>query len=502
MTSAAHKTADTVRPKRVIGVMTIAALMDLLDITVVNVALPTLRTKLHASGTELEWLLAGYMLAFGATLVVWGRVGDLAGRKRVFLGAVAAFGAASLGAGLAPNILCLIAFRIAQGAAAGALVPQVLATYRTALDDATRVVAFGIYGAVAGLAAALGVMLGGILTQYSVLGLGWRAIFLVNVPIAIGVLVTGVTAVPDTRPAQRRPLDPTTTVLLPVSLAAILYALLEGRDRGWPGWLIALLAAGLAGVALTARLERAPRNARRAPLLNTQQFTQRTFAAGIGIQALFSAALQGFSLAFVLWLQVGHQYTPLHTGLTLLAFSAGAMVTAPKAGQLAEKRGRGILAAGAAMLGIGIGVVGIPAWQDTAHVNIATTLIGLAVAGAGLGLLVVPLVNVVLVAVPRELAGGASGTFSTAQQLGGALGVAILGGLFFNQPTGTALNAGFRAALIAAMIAYGVAGLLCRALPDRALSETEVLNITSTDQATAASPAASGCTQQPMPSSP
>jgi EmrB/QacA subfamily drug resistance transporter len=490
MSFAASRNVDSVRPRLVISVMTLAALMDLLDVTVVSVALPTLRTKLHASGMDLEWLVAGYLLAFGATLLVWGRIGDLIGRKKVFLGAVAAFGVASLGAGLAPSIVWLIAFRIAQGAAAGALVPQVLATYRTALDDAARIVAFGIYGAAAGLASALGVVLGGILTQYSLLGLGWRAIFLVNVPIAVCVLAIGVTAVPDTSPAQRRPLDPATAALLPISLAAILYALLEGRDRRWPAWLVVLLAAGLGGIALTVKRERASRSSRCAPLLNIHQFTHPTFAVGIGIQALFSAALQGFSLAFVLWLQVGHDYTPLHTGLVLLAFSAGAMVTAPKAGHLAERRGRGILAAGAVLLSVGVALVGIPAWQDSAHVSTPAALIGLVVAGAGLGLLVVPLVNVVLVAVPRELAGGASGVFSTAQMLGGALGVAVIGGLFFSQPGGTTLNAGFRAALIGAMVAYGVAGLLCWALPDRALSETEVLDITSNDAAAPGPPAA------------
>jgi EmrB/QacA subfamily drug resistance transporter len=487
MTLFADARTVPLRPKLVISVMTLAALMDLLDITVVNVALPTLRTRLQASGTELEWLLAGYMLAFGATLVLWGRIGDLVGRKPVFLAAVAAFGAASLGAGLAPNIGCLVGFRIAQGAAAGALVPQVLATYRTVLDDASRVAAFGIYGAVACLAAALGVILGGLLTQYSVLGLGWRAIFLVNVPIAVGVLVVGVSAVPDSRPARPCPLDPAAAVLLPVSLAAIIYALLEGRGRGWPFWLIALLTAGLAGVGLTAKLEWVT-SARRAPLLNIQQFTQPAFSAGIAIQALFSAALQGFSLVFVLWLQVGHHYTPLHTGLTLLAFSAGAMVTAPRAGQLAEKRGRGVLAVGAVLLAAGVGVVGVPAWQGAAHIDPATTLAGLAVAGAGLGWLVVPLINVVLVAVPRELAGGASGTFTTAQQLGGSIGVAMLGSLFFSRAAGGTLDGGFRAAVVAAMAAYCAAAILCSLLPGRGLSEAEVLEVTDGENLAAVAP--------------
>src|SRR5664279_4917731 len=185
------------RPTAVIVVMTAAALMDLLDVTVVNVALPTLRARLHATPTQLEWLVAGYLLAFGGTLIVWGRIGDVAGRRRVFLSAVAAFGAASLAAGVAPSIHWLIVFCVIQGAAAGALVPQVLATFRTSLEPTARTLAFGIYGAVAGLAAAAGVVLGGVLTQYRLFGLGWRAIFLVNVPLAAAVLASGLFVVPE-----------------------------------------------------------------------------------------------------------------------------------------------------------------------------------------------------------------------------------------------------------------------------------------------------------------
>jgi EmrB/QacA subfamily drug resistance transporter len=463
------------RPVLVIAVMTIAALMDMLDVTVVNVALPTLRSKLHAGSTQLEWLLAGYLLAFGATLIVWGRIGDIVGRRRVFIGAVAAFGTASLGAGLSPNIEWLICFRIIQGAAAGAMVPQVLATFRSSLDHATRVVAFGIYGAVAGLAAAAGVVLGGVLTQYDVLGLGWRAIFFVNVPVAVGVLLCA-RAIPESRPSVRQALDPAPMVLVPLSLAAIVYPLIEGRAHGWPVWIWCVLAAGMAGLVLAVLLDRRTRDDR-APLLNVQQFRIRAFSAGLGVQALFSGALQAMSLTFVLWLQVGHRYTPLHTGLTLLAFSAGAIVTAPQSGKLAESHGRRVLIAGALLLVVGTVMLGIPAWSSSAGVPGWACFGGLAIAGAGLGLLVVPLVNVVLAAVPVETAGGASGTFSTAQQIGGALGIAIIGTVFFSVAPGPHLNGAFGAALIAVVIAYAGAGALCALLPRSALSEEQTLDL-------------------------
>ena len=463
------------RPGLMIAVMTLAALMDMLDITVVNVALPTLRARLHGGPTQLEWLVAGYLLAFGATLILWGRLGDVLGRRRVFLAAVAAFGLGSLGAGVSGSIDVLIAFRVIQGAAAGALIPQVLATYRAHLDHRRRVMAFGVYGAVAGLAAAAGVVLGGVLTQYSLFGLGWRAIFLVNVPIAVLVLAVGVVVIPESRPAIRGSLDPAALVLLPLSLAAVVYPLLEGRADGWPAWLISLLIAGVIGVGAVGWLERHRRG--RQPLLDMSLFGHRAFTAGLGVQALFSAALQGFSLALVLWLQLGHGYTPLHTGLTLLAFSAGAMITAPQAGTWAEQQGRRVLVLGAALLVVGVGVLGIPAWQGVTHLGPWLSLTGLFIGGAGLGLLVVPLVNVVLSAVPVEIAGGASGMFSTAQQLGGAIGVAALGSIFFGIHRADHLNTAFAATLTGAMIAFALSGVLAATLPRTALSEEAVLDV-------------------------
>ncbi|MGN6608432.1 MAG: MFS transporter [Jatrophihabitans sp.] len=465
------------RPTALVVVMMVAALMDLLDVTVVNVALPTLRAHLHASPSQLEWIVAGYLLAFGSTLIVWGRIGDLVGRRRVFLAAVAVFGAASLAAGTSGGIEWLIVFRVLQGGAAGALVPQVLATFRTALPPAMRMAAFGVYGAVAGLAAAVGVVLGGVFTQESVLGLGWRAIFLVNVPVAAVVLVAGAVVVPESRPVTSSRLPWPTMVGLPVAFAAIVHPLTEGRAHGWPLWMVAEGVAGVvllaAAVAVDARRDRVGRPA----LVRPQQFRVAAFSFGLGVQALFSAALQGFSLAFVLWLQAGHRWTPLHTGLTLLAFSAGAMITAPVAGQLAQTRGRRVLASGAVLLVLGVGVAALPAWRTSPSPSLWAIVPGLVLGGAGLGLLVVPLVNVVLAAVPDDAAGGASGVFSTAQQLGGALGIAVIGSMFFAHERAPHLDTAFGVAAVAACVGYAAAGALSLRLPRRAVSDERLLEL-------------------------
>ncbi|HME65488.1 MAG TPA: MFS transporter, partial [Streptosporangiaceae bacterium] len=217
-------------------VMIVGALMDMIDVTIVNVALPTIRGDLHASATQLEWVVSAYMLAFAAALIIAGNLGDLFGRKKVFLCGVAVFGLASLAAGLSGSGAELIAARVVQGTAAAAMAPQVLATFRAVFSGAERGKAFSIYGAMLGFASAVGLLLGGVLTEANLFGWSWRAVFFVNIPVAVAALIAGLRFVPETRdPGARRP-DVTGAVLLAASLVAIVYPLLEGRQLGWPTW--------------------------------------------------------------------------------------------------------------------------------------------------------------------------------------------------------------------------------------------------------------------------
>src|SRR6266700_963479 len=399
-------------------VMIVGALMDMIDVTIVNVALPSFRRDLHASATQLEWVVSGYMLAFAAALIIAGNLGDKFGRKRVFLAGAALFGLASLAAGLSGSGAELIAARIVQGAAAAAMAPQVLATFRAIFGPAERGKAFGIYGAMLGFASAIGLVLGGVLTDANLFGWGWRSVFYVNVPVAVAALIAGARLVPETRdPAARRPNLPG-AVLLAGPLVAIVYPLLEGRQLGWPAWVWPLMAAGVAGLVALGLIE-ARRSSRSgqgvAPLLRAGLFRVPAFAAGMGVQLAFFAGMQGFFLAFALWLQA-----------------------APH-----------------------VGVNGSP-WPIVP---------GLVVAGAGLALLVIPLVNVVLAAVPAEVAGGASGLFSTAQQLGGALGVALLGSVFFGYLGGHSFEAALVHTAPYAMGAFALCGVLALLLPRTAVSE-------------------------------
>ncbi len=454
-------------------VMIVGALMDMIDVTIVNVALPTVRRDLHASATQLEWVVSGYMLAFAAALIIAGNLGDLLGRKRVFLAGVAVFGLASLAAGLAGTGAELIAARVVQGTAAAAMAPQVLATFRAVFTGAERGKAFSIYGAMLGFASAVGLLLGGLLTEANLFGWSWRAVFFVNVPVAACALIAGLRFVPETKdPGARRP-DVPGAVLLAGSLVAIVYPLLEGRQLGWPAWVWVLFAAGVAGLGALGLLE-ARRTGRRtggpAPLLRPGLFRVPAFAAGLGVQMAFAAGLQGFFLAFALWLQAGEHFSPLKAGLTAVAFSAGSFIGAPVAVPLAQRHGRRVLAIGGALMAAGIAGVALAASHVGLNGSPWPVVPGLVAAGAGLALLVIPLVNVVLAAVPVEAAGGASGLFSTAQQLGGALGVALLGTVFFGYLNGHSFQAAIVHTAPYAMGAFALCALLSMLLPRTAVS--------------------------------
>ncbi|MER5504423.1 MFS transporter [Streptomyces sp. NPDC002766] len=452
-------------------VMMIAALMDLLDVTIVNVAIPSVGRDLHASQSDLQWLVSAYLLGFAATLIVSGHLGDRFGRRGLFLAGTAGFGLASLASGLAQTPGQLIAARAVQGVMAAVLMPQVLGSFRTLFRGKERGAAFGMYGAVAGFASAVGLLLGGLLTDADLFGWGWRSVFLVNVPVAVGTLVAALVLVPPTRERSAGRPDVPGSLLLAAGLIAIVLPLVQGRDNGWPLWGWLCLAVGVCAVAGLSVFEaRRREGGTTVPLLPARAFRLPAFSVGVLVQLLFSIGMQGFFLVFAIWLQGGEGYTPMQAGVVAVAFSVGSFLTAPAADGLAVRYGRLVLGAGALLMAGGFGWVWA-AVVDAADVHTgAWPLVpGLVLAGAGLGLLVVPLVNVVLSAVPGELAGGASGIFATAQQFGGALGAAAVGTVFFDHAA-----SGLRDALGAAMPwvvgGFVVSAALCGALPRRSVA--------------------------------
>jgi EmrB/QacA subfamily drug resistance transporter len=355
-----HPAAATERyPRRWLAAvaMMIAVLMDMIDVTIVNVALPTIRHDLGASATQLEWVVSAYMLAFAATLITAGSLGDLLGRKRLFLTGIVLFGAASLAAGLAQAPGELIVARVVQGAAAAVMTPQLLATFRTVFSAKERGQAFGLYGAVLGFASAIGLLVGGILTSADLFGWSWRSVFFVNIPVALVSLVLAARFVPETRERSARRPDLIGAALLTAALVAIAYPLLEGRSLGWPAWIWLLLAAGLVTLGVLGFVEERRHHSRVAPLLRTKLFRIPAFTAGLGVQLAFAAGLQGFFLIFTIWVQAGQHYSPLRAGLTAVAFSAGSFALAPIAVPMALRYGRRVLVAGAVLMAAGIAAV-------------------------------------------------------------------------------------------------------------------------------------------------
>jgi EmrB/QacA subfamily drug resistance transporter len=449
------------------GVLIVAALMDMIDATVTNVALPTIGSDLHADDATLQWTVSACLLAFSASLIVAGHLGDRYGRRRVFMLGVTGFGVASLACGSATASVQLVAARTVQGVAAAMIIPQVLATFRVMFDGEERATAFGVYGAVAGIASAAGLLAGGALVDADVLELGWRPIFLVNIPIAAAVLIAAARLMPDSRARDGRRPDVVGGVLLASSLLAMTVPLIQGRGIGWPAWSWGCAVAGVAGVAVVAL--RGRRHASVAPLLPAAAFARTAFTVGVAAQLVFGIGMQGLFLTLAVWLQYGQGYTPLQAGSVTIAFSIGSFLTAPPAGVLAARRGRVVPVTGALLMAAG--VEGVHAAASLAATPVGAWLLapGLVVAGAGLGLLVVPLANAALSAAPADVAGAASGISSTAQQFGGAIGAAGIGSILFAHAT-AGLTAGFSAAAPWAAGAFVGCAALCIALPRSALT--------------------------------
>jgi EmrB/QacA subfamily drug resistance transporter len=414
-----------------LAVVLVAGFMQLVDISIVNVAIPSIQRDLDATYSQIQWVLAGYQLAFAVTLITGGRLGDIFGRKRLFMLGMAGFTLASALCGLAQSPEMLIGSRFLQGVMGAVMFPQVLSVIQVAFPPRQRGAAFGIFGATIGLATITGPLVGGLLIEADLLGLGWRPIFLVNVPIGIGALVAAALYLGESRAPRALRLDLAGVVLATGGLLLLVYPLVQGRDLGWPAWTFASMAASVLVLAAFAAWERRKKALDGSPLVDLALFRQRAFVAGLLVAAIFFMGIPAFFLTFTLWLQVGLGFSALHAGLTGVPFAVGSALASTASVRLAPRLGRRILTLGTLLLAVGMGAVmwtvdryggGTHSWQ---------LIPALAICGLGLGCVVAPLVNVVLAGVRGQDAGAASGVLTTAQQVGGAVGVALIGVIFF-----------------------------------------------------------------------
>jgi EmrB/QacA subfamily drug resistance transporter len=454
------------------GVLIFASFMDLMDATIVNVALPSISAELGASGAQLEWVVGSYLLAFAALMITGGRLGDMVGRRRVFVLGVIGFTAGSALACLAPTIGVLLAARVAQGAGAAMMVPQVLSSLQALYAPRERAPMYGTIGAVSGLSAVIGPVLGGWLVTSDAFGIGWRSIFLINLPIGLVLVVLAFRWVPETRSEHPLRLDPLGLTLSTLGLLGIVYALVEGRQQDWAWWIWAVAAAGV--VLLAAFVLQQRRRERRAgsALLPMRLFSDRGFSAGLVTQGTFQGSLAGFALALTIYVQTGLGWSAIHAGLTLLPFSLGAFVGTGISVPLGTKLGKVVMVTGALLQSAATVWVMATVRAQADAVSTWDLAPALVMSGVGLGLLVVPLVDVALATIPTTEAGAASGTYGTVQQVGAALGVAITGTVFFSV-VGTSyeadsLRAGLVAACWVAAAGYALAAIASLLLPSRA----------------------------------
>ena len=456
----------------------LGAFLSIADFFIVNVALPTIDSRLHASSGTLELVVAGYGVPYALLLVLGGRLGDLYGRRRLFMVGMSSFTLFSLLCGLAPNVATLIACRGLQGASAALMVPQALATIQATSAGQRRARALGLYGATAGIAAVVGQIAGGALVAANIGGSSWRPIFLVNVPLGLAGLVLAWRTVPVTRSSEPARIDPLGTALLATMVISLLVPLTEGRALGWPAWSLALLAlfvpAALVFVTAERRLERLGGH----PIVPPSLVRLPGMNRGLLIAAPFFAGFGAFMFVSALALQGGAGLGPLGSGLALVPMAVSFLLASLQTARLTARYGRRVISVGALLQAVGLAGLALTlllAWPGVDALNLAPAMI---VAGFGQGLMMSPLFGVVLSGVPADRAGVGSGILVTAQQTALALGVAALGSLFVSLATPGSI--GMRGAFVVVLavqvvIALAVA-LAATTLPQqaKAVREAEV----------------------------
>jgi EmrB/QacA subfamily drug resistance transporter len=410
-----------------------SAVMDLLDSTIAQTAAPAIRRDLGGTYADLEWITAAYTLAMSATLLLGSRLGDIRGRRRVLLIGIAGFVGASVLCALAPTPEALIAARVLQGAIAAIMVPQGFGLIRELFGDAGQQKAFAVFGPIMGLAAVAGPLLGGGLVDLNLFGWGWRAIFLVNVPIGLAAFAAGRRFLPRTAPATPGArLDTPSGALAMVGGVALVYPLIQGREHGWPAWCFALLAGAVITLVAFAALQARRARQGRSPLVEPSILKRRPYVAGLAVVVGFIGAMGGMMIALNVMFQTGLGFTPLACGIATVAIPVAAIAGSITSSALLARIGRTTMHIGIVTMAIGLVIAdlvmrsaggGVSAWELAGPLTIT---------GFGMGMVFVPMFDVILAGVaPHEL-GSASGLLESVQQLAMSVGIAAVGTVLFD----------------------------------------------------------------------
>jgi EmrB/QacA subfamily drug resistance transporter len=421
-------------PWLVLVVLTTGFFMILLDTTIVNVAIPAMSASLNTTFDQILWVLNAYILVYAVLLITAGRLGDLFGQRSLFAIGLFVFTAASALCGFSQNVGELIAARIIQGVGGALLTPQTLAIITSLFPPERRGAAFGLWGAVAGLATVTGPTAGGALITY----IDWRWIFFINVPIGIAALIATFVIIPDLRPGRSHGLDVLGVILATAGLFAIVFGLIEGQRYSWGEFAYGvtipeIIVAGVGLIVVFIIWERYQAE----PLVPLSLFTERNFAVANWIAAAISFGLLGLILPITIYLQSVRGFSALTAGLTLAPMSLTSMVFAPFAGRMADRfGGKYILTAGITLFSIGFGTLTYVAGPDSTWL---TFLLPAIIAGAGMGMTFAPMTTVAMRNISPRVAGAASGVLNTTRQLGAAIGSAVVGALLQNH-LGTTLH--------------------------------------------------------------
>jgi MFS family permease len=448
-----------------LGLLTVllGAGLPMVDFFIVNVALPTIDRDLKAGPAVLEMVVAGYGVAYAVLLVLGGRLGDMFGRRRLFMWGLAAFALTSLACGIAPSAWTLVGARVAQGAASALLLPQALATIQSATSGSSRGKALSYYGATAGVASVVGQVLGGVLVSANIAGSGWRAIFLVNVPIAAVALVLALRSVPETRSPHPARIDRPGTVLLAVTLISLLLPLTEGRAAGWPVWSWVMLAVSPFAAAAFVAVERRGERTGGTPLLPPSLVRIHSVRSGLLLILPFGIGFGGFMFVLAVAMQNGLHFGALEAGAALAPLCATFFVASLLGPRAVARFGRLTVTGGSVIQGVGLVALGATFLWGWPHLGIWELAPSMAVLGVGQGFVMPVVLRIVLSEVPPTQAGVGGGAMATTQQSSMALGVATLGTLFLTLST----SVGIRDALVWTLVAQLVAVAITIALSVR-----------------------------------
>ena len=450
---------SAINPRRwlVLTVVVAAQFMYVVDIFIVNVAIPSIRADLNASTAQIESVIALYQIAYASMVITGGRLGDIYGARRLFLIGLVGFTATSLACGLAPTGSALVLARLAQGLTAALMVPQVLATIHNLFPDAARSRAFAIFGIALGLGGVVGFIVGGWLVTLNPYGLSWRTIFVVNGPIGVALVLAAIWLMPSQGKQKRAQLDLVSVLVLFAGLTLLVGPLLFGREFGWPQWSFVIMGGGAVLLASFPRLEQSIERRGGSPLIEPALLADRAFVRGLIATFCFFLGNISFYFLVTLFMQTAMGLSALDAGFVMIPLTLAFVIAARRA-STAQATGISALIKGCAVQASGLASLAVLAACIDAP-SMFALMVPLTLFGYGQGLVMAQLFSVVLRSVAHSRAGSASGVLVTVQQVANATGVAVVGAVYF----GAQAAHSQRVALIAALITLIAAVALCAA---------------------------------------